>query len=80
MLMPRKHHVNSVPLDTALLAGLDSRSVQAVVRAAQVRHRGPNVVLITEGHRANDLFLIKTGNARFYRVTTEGEDITLLWL
>jgi CRP-like cAMP-binding protein len=31
-------------------------------------------------HQANDLFLIKTGNARFYRVTTGGQDITLLWL
>ncbi len=80
MLTPHKRLVNSVSPDTALLAGLDSRSVQAVVRAAQVRHLGPNEVLITEGHRAKDLFLIKTGNARFYRMTTGGEDITLLWL
>jgi CRP-like cAMP-binding protein len=78
MLKPRKRLVNSP--DTALLAGLDRRSVQAVVRAARVRHQAPNVVLITEGHPANDLFLIKTGYARFYRVTTAGEDITLLWL
>ena len=41
--------------------------------------RRPNVVLINEGHPANDLFLMKFGNARFYRVTTAGEDITLLW-
>lgn len=79
-LTPRKSLVNSVFPDTALLAGLDGGSVQAVVGAAQVRHLGQNEVLITEGHRANDLFLIKTGNARFYRVTTGGEDITLLWL
>ena len=77
MLPPRK---NSVSPDTALLAGLDSGSVQAVIGAAQVRHLGPNEVLITEGHWANELFLIKTGNARFYRMTTGGEDITLLWL
>ena len=71
---------DSVSPDTTLLAGLDSDSVQAVVGAAQVRHLGPNEVLITEGHRADKLFLIKTGNARFYKLTTGGEDITLLWL
>ena len=37
-------------------------------------------MLIAEGQPANHLFLIRTGNTRFYRVTRTGEDITLLWL
>jgi CRP-like cAMP-binding protein len=83
----RKQHAGAtqgscelVSPDTSLLAGLDSDSVQTVVAAAQVRRLGPNEKLITEGRRANHLFLIKNGNARFYRVAREGEDITLFWL
>ena len=72
--------VDFVYSDTAFLAGLDRDSVQAVIAAAQVRRLGPNEGLITEGRQANHLFLVKNGNARFYRVTTGGEDITLLWL
>jgi CRP-like cAMP-binding protein len=65
---------------SALLAGLGDDAVQTLVAAAQVRRLGPNVMLIAEGQPADHLFLIKTGNARFYRVTRTGEDITLLWL
>ena len=80
MLARRKSREHSEYPDSAFLAGLDSVSVQAVVAAAQVRRLDPNEGLITEGCPANHLFLIKNGNARFYRVTTGGEDITLLWL
>jgi CRP-like cAMP-binding protein len=62
--------VDFVYPDTAFLAGLDHDSVQAVIAAAQVRRLGPNEGLITEGRQANHLFLVKNGNARFYRVTT----------
>src|ERR1700757_3092606 len=37
-------------------------------------------MLIAEGHRATHIFLIKKGNARFYRVTRSGDDVMLLWL
>jgi CRP-like cAMP-binding protein len=76
----RKNLVNSSVPESTLLAGLGDETVQTLVAAAQVRRLGPNVMLIAEGQPANHLFLIKTGNARFYRVTGTGEDITLLWL
>ena len=72
--------MNSSVRESALLAGLGDDTVQTLVAAAQTRRLGPNVMLIAEGQRANHIFLIKNGNARFYRVTRTGEDITLLWL
>jgi CRP-like cAMP-binding protein len=72
--------VNSSIPESSLLAGLGDDTVQTLMAAAQVRQLGSNVMLTAEGEQANHLFLIKTGNARFYRVTRTGEDMTLLWL
>ena len=76
----RKNLVNSSVRESSLLAGLGDDAVQTLVAAAQTRRLGPNAMLIAEGHRANHIFLIKNGYARFYRVTRSGEDIMLLWL
>jgi CRP/FNR family transcriptional regulator, nitrogen oxide reductase regulator len=75
-----KNLMNSPVRESALLAGLGDDAVQTLSAAAQTRHLGPNVVLITEGQRASHIFLIKNGNARFYRVTSTGENLMLLWL
>ena len=76
----RKSLVNSSVPESALLAGLGGDTVQTLVAAAQIRRLGPKVMLIAEGHRATHIFLIKKGNARFYRVTRSGDDVMLLWL
>ena len=76
----RNNLVDSSIPESALLTGLGHDTVQTLMAAAQIRRLGPNVMLIAEGEQANHLFLIKTGNARFYRVTRTGEAITLLWL
>ena len=76
----RKKPVNSPVRESALLAGLGDDAVQGLVAAAQSRRLGPNVMLIEEGQRANHIFLIRSGNARFYRATRTGENIMLLWL
>jgi CRP-like cAMP-binding protein len=78
----RKHSefVKSPTPDSILLAGLDDSVVQTMVEAARVRRLGSNETLIAEGQPADQLFLIKSGTARFYRLTKTGEDIALLWL
>ena len=75
-----KNLVNSSIPESALMAGLSDDTVRTLMAAAQIRHVGPNVMLIAEAEQANHLFLIKTGNMRFYRVTRTGEEITLLSL
>ena len=75
-----KNLVNSSIPESPLLAGLGDDAVQTLMASAQIRHLDSKVMLIAEGEQANHLYLIKTGNARFYKVTTKGDDITLLWL
>lgn len=76
----RKSLANSSVPESALSAGLSDDTVQTLIAIAQIPRLGPNVMLIAEGKRANHLFLIKTGNARFYRAAATGGDVTLLCL
>jgi CRP-like cAMP-binding protein len=72
--------MNAIVRNSPLLARLDEDAIRALIAMGHVRSLGTKETLVLEGYPANHVFLLQGGNARFFRVSENGDDITLLWL
>ena len=73
-------HSLSWPVRCKLFAGLDDTALRQILSAAQIRRIAPAKNVILQGGRPDNLFLLKTGRARFYVLTESGSDLLLLWV
>jgi len=67
-------------LNSRFLEGLAPPDVRAVLDAATERRFPAGTVITRQGARADHLFLLTTGRARYFFVTEEGRKLILLWL
>jgi len=67
----------TTPLEPWFLANLDSPSSDAVLAAAQRRQVPAKQTLLTLGHPASQLFMLRQGRARYFRLTKSGEEVVL---
>jgi CRP-like cAMP-binding protein len=59
------------------LEGLEKSAIESIVAAAQVRQIAAKRTILTEGEPASHLFLLRTGQARYYKLTKAGNEILL---
>lgn len=62
------------------LSGLTAAQQRVVIQSAEVRKVRANRVICRTGEPATNLFLLKEGRAKYYRVTKKGEEVVLWWL
>ena len=67
----------SPPLEPWFFANLDPRSSDAVLAAAQRLQVPPRHLLLTAGQPATQLFMLRQGRARYFKLTKSGEEIVL---
>ena len=63
-----------------LLSGLTSDQRELVIRKAERRDCSANQEIVGIGKPATRLFQLTKGTAKFYRATTEGNEILMWWL
>jgi CRP/FNR family transcriptional regulator, nitrogen oxide reductase regulator len=59
------------------LEGLEKSAIESIVAAAQVRQIAAKRTILSEGEPASHLFLLRTGQARYYKLTKTGNEILL---
>jgi CRP-like cAMP-binding protein len=62
------------------LEGLEKSAIESILAAAQVREIAAKRTILSEGEPASHLFLVRTGQARYYKLTKTGNEILLQWL
>jgi CRP-like cAMP-binding protein len=62
------------------LAGLEKNAIESILAAAQIREIAAKRTILSEGEHASHLFLLRTGQARYYKLTKTGNEILLQWL
>ena len=67
-------------LNPPFLQGLSPPEIKAVLAAATERHFPLGAVLFTHGTRAEHLYLLIDGRARYFFTTEDGQKLILLWL
>jgi CRP-like cAMP-binding protein len=67
-------------LSSPFLMGIDKTAVDAVLRAAQLCRFSAGENITTFGCRATRLYLLQSGQARFYHLTKGGDLVLLAWL
>ena len=65
-------------LSPALLQGLAPGDLENVLQAATLRRIPPRLIIASEGHPADEIFLILYGRARTFTITPRGEKVLLL--
>src|SRR5215471_17410261 len=70
-----KAHELSRPSE--FLAGIKGNELSEILGAAEVRKVGIRQIIVREGTRPTHLFLLKSGGARFFRLTANGEEVLL---
>lgn len=63
-----------------LLSGISKPHLAEILAAAHVVKAGARQVIIREGEKAARLFILKSGRAKFYRVTRNGAELLLSML
>jgi CRP-like cAMP-binding protein len=63
-----------------LFSGLSTSEVKEVLRLAVCRNYQVNSVLTEQGRRADRLFLLVSGSARYFFITPNGQKVYLFWL
>jgi CRP-like cAMP-binding protein len=66
--------------DTEFVAGIRGNQLSEIVGAADVREIGARQIIMREGAPAAHLFLLKSGRAKFYRLTRSGDEVLLSML
>jgi CRP/FNR family transcriptional regulator len=59
------------------LVGLGGQELQEVLSACKVRNYRAREIVLHEGEPATSLFLLRSGNAKFYRLTLAGRKVLL---
>ena len=65
---------------TEFLAGIGKEQLLEILGAARVRKISTEHIILNEGHAATHLFLLKSGRAKFYRLTRKGDEVLLALL
>jgi CRP-like cAMP-binding protein len=60
-----------------LFAGIKGSGLSEILDAAETRRIGTRHVILREGTTAAHLFLLKSGRAKFYRVSHSGDEVLL---
>ena len=63
-----------------IFAGIDPKIVATIARWAHIERLPAGRLIIQEGDRATRLYILRSGRAKFYKPTKEGEEILLQWL
>ena len=63
-----------------LFSGFSSSEVNEILSLAVCRNYRPNSVLAEQGNRADTLFLLVSGSARYFFITPNGNKVYLFWL
>lgn len=67
-------------LSSRFLSGIDRTAVDTILGAAQLRRFSADQDITTFGCRATRLYLLQSGQARFYHVTKSGDLVLVAWL
>jgi CRP-like cAMP-binding protein len=70
----------NVPRSTQLLKGLQPQQIDLILGAAKSRQYPPKSVMTHQSERADCLFLLWKGRARFFMETPDGQKINLRWI
>jgi hypothetical protein len=62
---------------TEFVAGIGRDELSEILGAAKIRKIGARQVILREGTRPTQLFLLKSGRAKFYRLTRSGGEVLL---
>ena len=68
------------PVRIRLLEGLSREERNAILGAASYRRLSRHTVVTNQEERANHLFLLLKGSARYFFITPGGQKIYLFWL
>src|SRR5262245_32247799 len=74
---PPKSRKNVTLSPTEFLAGIGKNQLHEILGAAELRKIKAHKVILREGNPAAHLFLLKSGRAKFYRVTRNGDEVLL---
>jgi CRP/FNR family transcriptional regulator, nitrogen oxide reductase regulator len=85
---PRRRNVVAMPTSAVpteafaptFLSGLSNESREELLAIAQYRRVPAKEVLLRAGEKATLLFLLHSGTAKYYRITTQGQELLLRWL
>ncbi len=69
-----------VPPSTELLRGLEQQEIDVILAAARLRRFRASSVITHQGDRADQLFLLCTGRARYFVDTPDGKKLNLIWI
>jgi CRP/FNR family transcriptional regulator, nitrogen oxide reductase regulator len=69
-----------VAVTSKFLAGLEQTAIATILAAAKIREIAAKRTILSAGEPAAHLFLLRTGRARYFRVTKTGDEILLQWL
>jgi CRP-like cAMP-binding protein len=70
----------AVNLKSRFLAGFPPSDLKVILGAARQRQFAPNSVVVNQGSRADYLYLLTKGRARFFYNTPDGKKVILFWL
>src|SRR5881628_1791336 len=68
------------PVPPKFLSGLTAAQRGVVLQSAELRKVRADRVIFRTGDPAANLFLLKEGRAKYYRLTKKGEEVVLWWL
>ena len=74
------HSTIRKPLTSELLDGLDAEDLAAILGVAREQRFPANAVVVNQGSRAENLFLLTHGHARHFFITEDGKKVLLRWL
>jgi len=64
----------------SLFTGLTAHQQEVVRKSAERRKFLANQIIVRRGDPATRLFLLTEGTAKYYRITTKGDEVLLWWL
>ena len=75
--MHKSSKVLTFSVTPKLFAGVGSAELREILDAAEIRKVGARRIIITAGESATHLFLLLSGDVRFYRLTRNGDNVLL---
>jgi CRP-like cAMP-binding protein len=67
-------------VESQLLDGFAVEQLRVILRAAKEKRFSANSVIVNQGDRAQELFLLTRGRARHFLITRDGHRVLLRWL
>ena len=77
--MPLTAIARATEVHSALFEGISRADQERILADARLRTYGPREIIMHHGERADRLFLVRSGCARFFLVSEGGRKLPLLW-